>query len=1037
MSAERTMQHVAKRPRTSKGQDALFVSINREASIDDERSRLPVCMQEQEIVEAFREDDVVILTGATGSGKTTQVPQFLIENGYGDPDSASRSGLVAVTQPRRIAAISCASRVSTEVSSPLGEMIGYHVRHKSAFCRNTRVNFMTDGILLREIQDDLFLRQYSAVVIDEAHERTLNTDILLALLSRTVILRRQCSSAHRDMPDSKADTYQPLKLIIMSATLDIDGVFAGQGSLFPFSRVVNVPARQYPVTVHFARQTNVNYEQEAFRKVLQIHQELPPGGILVFLTGYREVTNLVHRLRTSLRGKCEVLPFFAMLEDSVQKKVFCEYKGKRKVIVATNVAETSVTIPGISYVVDSGRVKEKVFHSVEALNQVSHRIVWTSKASAEQRAGRAGRLGPGHCYRLYSSAVYDREFRQFRTAEIVRVPADSIVLRLRCMGIRHVHKFPFPTKPDMAAIETAEKLLCTLGALEQDSSTGSLQRARVSHANDRRAAAVHVVPSVPTLGVTQIGYALSRIPLPPRYGRMLLASLDVDGLMPYAARAAALLSVGEIFDRTVSNWRQLREPFCHPLSDVLTALRALCAVEYAGYFARTNSSNRDHDRSDDNGGAVAEKDGIQTTCCQYAINYKTCVEALSIAHQLERHMTTFTTFRSAVDGAGGSLDGQMIYAGSRSRSTKDSNRAARSVDDCEDDNMEEEEEEENEGEDECQSGVSRLHCRRLSPMSDAQDVGLIRSLLCGFPDYVARRLSREDARLHGCSKNLEARAFATSTESVLVYVKSESSLEIGDDVEYVCFTELAEVTTPHGIDTTRDVLEDVSHEGDTCTDDDDCDEEDDSADCVNENPRSDDVFEYNDGTQPKRFNVSSDCFAKKRRKLVISGVSILQSKWIADDCTAMCKFKTQESRHRARYDSRRDCVLRLERVFYGNKSWPIGTVWLPFQVDSPEHLRAACTAFGLSLLCGEVLEGLCCGLPKPALENRLGVLVATLYARRVHSRAQLIAEWLSEAGRPCFGRDEYLKCTPASDRKRVLAAWKDVMTRLCQEVQAD
>jgi ATP-dependent RNA helicase DHX37/DHR1 len=243
---------VRKRPRVSKDELGVsFVRVARDPVVQQSRMKLPVCMYEQEIVEAIRANDIVLVTGETGTGKTTQVPQFLVESGFGDKDCTAHCGLIAVTQPRRIAATSCARRVAHEMGSPVGELVGFHVRHSPVYCSNTKIKFVTDGILLREIQDDLTLERYSAIVIDEAHERTLNTDLLLALLSRTVVLRRQ----HVSDGLSKS----PLKLVIMSATLDIDGVFTGSGSLFPRAVVVHVPARQYPVTVHFERHTSQSY----------------------------------------------------------------------------------------------------------------------------------------------------------------------------------------------------------------------------------------------------------------------------------------------------------------------------------------------------------------------------------------------------------------------------------------------------------------------------------------------------------------------------------------------------------------------------------------------------------------------------------------------------------------------------------------------------------------------------------------------------------------------------------------------------------
>lgn len=408
----------------------FVVRFERDPKIQEQRSKLPVYMHEQQIVEALRHNDVVIITGATGSGKTTQVPQFLLEEGFGDARSPGQTGLVAVTQPRRVAAIACAKRVAQETGGAVGDVVGYQVRHRGALSRTTRLKFVTDGVLLREAEEDLLLTRYSTVVIDEAHERSLNTDLLLALLSRSVALRRADASEARG----------PLKLIVMSATLDVEGVFVGDGSLFPRAPVVSVPARQFPVTVHFARATPGDYVEEALRKVKKIHRRLPPGGVLVFVSGRREVEELCTKIgdtfgdrKVKVEGSSvmlgvKVLPFFALLPEAQQHLVFNNFGDNvRKIVVATNIAETSVTIPGITYVVDSGKVKEQVYGGHGAGLLSSFQVQWVCKASAEQRTGRAGRTGPGHAYRLYSSAVFDQQFKDFR-----KLRCDESQLMLLC-----------------------------------------------------------------------------------------------------------------------------------------------------------------------------------------------------------------------------------------------------------------------------------------------------------------------------------------------------------------------------------------------------------------------------------------------------------------------------------------------------------------------------------------------------------------------------------------------------------------------------
>eukprot|EP00208_Stichococcus_sp_RCC1054_P005028 CAMPEP_0206148490 /NCGR_PEP_ID=MMETSP1473-20131121/36770_1 /ASSEMBLY_ACC=CAM_ASM_001109 /TAXON_ID=1461547 /ORGANISM="Stichococcus sp, Strain RCC1054" /LENGTH=664 /DNA_ID=CAMNT_0053545839 /DNA_START=128 /DNA_END=2119 /DNA_ORIENTATION=- len=274
------------------GRVPRVVRVERPPAIAEAREGLPIVGMEQEVMEAVAAHDIVLLCGETGCGKTTQVPQFLYEAGYGCAAFPERAGMIGVTQPRRVAAVSTAARVAEEMGGRPGQTVGYQVRYNKAVGAATAVKFMTDGILMREVQDDFLLRRYSVLVVDEAHERSLNTDLLLGLLSRVVPLRRKLAAAGQG---------PPLKLIIMSATLRLQD-FADNRRLFPVAPpVVRVPARQFPVTLHFARRTELHdYVGAALKKVRQIHQRLPPGGILVFVTGQREVEHLCRKLRSSL-----------------------------------------------------------------------------------------------------------------------------------------------------------------------------------------------------------------------------------------------------------------------------------------------------------------------------------------------------------------------------------------------------------------------------------------------------------------------------------------------------------------------------------------------------------------------------------------------------------------------------------------------------------------------------------------------------------------------------------------------------------------
>lgn len=553
---------------------AFSVPVERSEEIQTARLGLPVVGEEQKIMEAIHNNDTVVIWGATGSGKTTQLPQFLFEAGFGNPDSPN-PGLIGVTQPRRVAAVSMANRVSQELGQ-YSDQVSYQIRFETTVSKKTAIKFMTDGILLREIADDFALRKYSIIIIDEAHERSVNTDILIGMVSRIVDLRK---SMAKEDPSVK-----PLKVVIMSATLRISD-FTENASLFRQGPppLVQAEGRQYPVTVHFARRTHRDYVEEAFRKVSRGHRKLPPGGMLVFLTGQNEIRQLSKRLKQAFkptqRGdtanakveisandapleaedlelggtemdnagdddesdveitgldepeddegfdlgeeamdsstRVHVLPLYSQLPTKEQMKVFePPPENSRLIILATNVAETSLTIPGIKYVFDCGRAKEKQFDLFTGVQ--SFQIGWISKASANQRAGRAGRTGPGHCYRLYSSAVYEADFAEYTDPEILRTPIEGVVLQMKSMGLHNVINFPFPTPPSRQGLAKAEKLLKNLGALSADGQ------------------------------VTPIGRRLSTYPLSPRFGKMLYIGHQ-HGCMPYVIALVAALAVGDLF----------------------------------------------------------------------------------------------------------------------------------------------------------------------------------------------------------------------------------------------------------------------------------------------------------------------------------------------------------------------------------------------------------------------------------------------------------------------------------------------------------
>ncbi|XP_061458839.1 probable ATP-dependent RNA helicase DHX37 isoform X2 [Rhineura floridana] len=517
---------------------AVFIAVDRSPEIQEARLQLPILAEEQVVMEAINENPVVILCGETGSGKTTQVPQFLYEAGY-----ASSGSIIGITEPRRVAAVSMSQRVAKEMNLS-DRVISYQIRYEGNVTDDTKIKFMTDGVLLKEIQKDFLLSKYRVVILDEAHERSVYTDILIGLLSRIVPLR--------------AKKGLPLKLIIMSATLRVEDFTTNKKLFASPPTVIQVDARQFPVAVHFNKRTPLNdYNGECFRKICKIHRMLPSGGILVFLTGQAEVHSLCRRLRKSFpfhryvpqdgedkdsveeirrfkkskqkknvalpkidldnysvmpvdegdedrdAGADEdedadvagsdldldwgddcleegekpdsslplyVLPLYSLLAQEKQAKVFMPPPpGTRLCVVATNVAETSLTIPGIKYVIDCGKVKKRFYDKVTGVS--SFKVTWTSQASANQRAGRAGRTEPGHCYRLYSSAVFS-DFEQFTSPEITRRPVEDLILQMKALNIEKVINFPFPTPPPTDALVAAEELLIALGALQEPPKSG-------------------------------------------------------------------------------------------------------------------------------------------------------------------------------------------------------------------------------------------------------------------------------------------------------------------------------------------------------------------------------------------------------------------------------------------------------------------------------------------------------------------------------------------------------------------------------------
>uniref|UniRef100_A0A8C5PRT4 ATP-dependent RNA helicase DHX33 n=1 Tax=Leptobrachium leishanense TaxID=445787 RepID=A0A8C5PRT4_9ANUR len=414
-----------------------------------QRRSLPIYHVRAQLIAQLRQLDCAVIIGETGSGKTTQIPQYLYEASIG------RQGVIGVTQPRRVAAISLATRISEEKKAELGKLVGYTVRFEDITSEETKIKFLTDGMLLREAIGDPLLRRYSVVILDEAHERTVHTDVLFGIVKAAQKKRRELGKL-------------PLKVIIMSATMDVD-LFS---QYFNGAPVLYLEGRQHPIQVFYTKQSQSDYLQAALVTVFQIHQEAPAShDILVFLTGQEEIeamTKTCRDIAKHLSDGCPqmvVMPLYASLPHSQQLRVFHGApKDHRKVILSTNIAETSITIPGIKYVVDAGMVKAKKYNPESGLEVLAVQRI--SKAQAWQRTGRAGREDSGICYRLYTEDEFE-VLEKMTIPEIQRCNLASVMLQLLVLRVPNILTFDFMSKPSPDAVRAAIEQLDLLGAVER------------------------------------------------------------------------------------------------------------------------------------------------------------------------------------------------------------------------------------------------------------------------------------------------------------------------------------------------------------------------------------------------------------------------------------------------------------------------------------------------------------------------------------------------------------------------------------------
>eukprot|EP01069_Polyplicarium_translucidae_P000234 Polyplicarium_translucidae@DN1132_c0_g1_i1.p1 len=446
---------------------------NRMQRLAEERRMLPIYNYRDTIIQTVRDNPVVIIVGETGSGKTTQIPQYLLEEGF----TEGRVKKIGCTQPRRVAAMSVSARVAEELGCKLGHDVGYSIRFEDCTSDKTVIKYLTDGMLLREILGDPPLDDYSVIVIDEAHERTLHTDVLLGLVKDLARFREN------------------FKLLVSSATLEAEKF----SKYFDDAPILQIPGRKYPVKVYYTKTPEADFIEASILTILQTHLTQPLGDVLVFLPGQQEIDETQRELERRTRGRgteigeLVVLPIYANLPTDMQAKVFEPTPPRaRKIVLATNIAETSITIDNIVYVIDPGFIKQNSYSPKTGLESLS--VVPCSKASANQRAGRAGRVRPGVCFRLYTKWTFTHELEESNVPEIQRTNLGNVVLTLMFLGIEpwQIIDFDFMDPPPPEALKNALELLYALRSLDDK---GEL---------------------------TEVGKKMAQFPLDPMFSKMII-----------------------------------------------------------------------------------------------------------------------------------------------------------------------------------------------------------------------------------------------------------------------------------------------------------------------------------------------------------------------------------------------------------------------------------------------------------------------------------------------------------------------------------
>lgn len=507
-------------------------NFSQSKSLREQREFLPAFAVREDLMRVIRDNQVIIVVGETGSGKTTQLTQFLYEDGYGNV------GMIGCTQPRRVAAMSVAKRVSEEMEVQLGSVVGYAIRFEDCTSKNTLIKYMTDGVLLRESLNEPDLDRYSCVIMDEAHERALNTDVLMGLFKKILQRRRD------------------LKLIVTSATMNskrFSDFFGGAPEFI-------IPGRTFPVDVMFHRSPVEDYVDQAVQQVLAIHVSMGAGDILVFMTGQEDVEVTCELVRKRLNvlkdpPKLSILPMYSQMPADLQAKIFDKAEpGVRKCIVATNIAETSLTVDGIMYVVDAGYSKLKVYNPRMGMDTLQ--ITPISQANASQRSGRAGRTGPGKAFRLFTEKAFKDELYIQTIPEIQRTNLSNTILLIKSLGVKDLLDFDFMDPPPQDTITTSLFDLWALGALDN---LGEL---------------------------TDLGRKMNAFPMDPPLAKLLIMSEEYD-CGEEMVTIVSMLSVPNVFYRPKERQEEsdaAREKFFVPESDHLTYLHVYSQWKANGYL---------------------------------------------------------------------------------------------------------------------------------------------------------------------------------------------------------------------------------------------------------------------------------------------------------------------------------------------------------------------------------------------------------------------------------------------------------------------